>query len=212
MSKEWEKIYARYSTGGPAYATLSRPVSRLFKSFVLHSDFKFRSTLDIGFGDGRYLKWLQSRGFETAGIDYSKAAFKLSRKILGKDADLQVANMFNYRVPKNRYDFIYSVNTIHHGEKSKIKSLLNRIYASLISGGKIFISFPFYVSRKDWKSADEVWKYLRDGATVATSGPETGLIHSLYKRAELASLFKSYRKVAIEKFLRYDRWIVMATK
>src|SRR3989344_5487524 len=99
----WDDIYKNYQKGGEAWATLSEEIHPLFKQFLSQSNFEFKHALDIGCGTGKYLK---SDGFITDGIDSSKSAVEMTKKILNDDSMIVRANMFEFEIPKNRYDLV----------------------------------------------------------------------------------------------------------
>ena len=73
----WESIYKNYQNGGPAWASLKDSLHPDFLKFVEQSDFKIRSALDIGCGDGRYLMFLKQKGFSITGLDSSPTAISI---------------------------------------------------------------------------------------------------------------------------------------
>lgn len=213
MKAVWDKIYKSYLRGGEPYATLRGKILPQFRKFIAKSRFETKSALDIGCGTGIYLRYLKKKGFKVVGIDSSPAAIRMSKQLLGnKKIELIVADMFRFAIPKNRYDLIFSINALYHGEKPKIIRTLQRIYHALLPGGQIFITLPVYVSRKNWKNTTE-WRYIRDGVTRPISGPEKGLIHTLFKKPEIKRIFSPFKKFS---FTQEDslgqKWIITATK
>ena len=141
----WDKIYRKYVETGEVWATLSEYIHPLFLE-LLKSDFKNKYALDIGCGTGKYLKLLQSKGFSTDGIDSSETSIKMTKELLGDNSNILCVNMFEFEIPKNRYDLIISISTIHHGTKEQVQKFINKIHEVLIENGKIFITVPFSIS------------------------------------------------------------------
>ncbi len=206
----WDNIYKNYQNGGEAWATLSEEIHPLFKQFLNQSDFIFKYVLDIGCGTGRYLKILQAGGFKTDGIDSSETAIEMSKKELDNNSKISCIDMFEFEIPKNKYDLIISISTIHHGTKKQIQILINRIYEAIIESGKVFITLPDFESSKKWntfKNNEEVAK----GTFLPLSGPEKGLAHSFYTKEEIQKLFSNFKNLQLD-LDSHGRWIVRASK
>ncbi|MBU1256387.1 class I SAM-dependent methyltransferase, partial [Patescibacteria group bacterium] len=138
----WDNIYKNHQKGGEAWATLSEEIDPIFKQFLSQSNFRTRHVLDIGCGTGKYLKFLQTDGFKTDGIDSSETAVKMTKRMLGNESKILYVNMFEFKIPKNQYDLIISISTIHHGTKREVQNLIDQIHETLIVNGKIFITLP----------------------------------------------------------------------
>ncbi|MFC1617847.1 class I SAM-dependent methyltransferase [Patescibacteria group bacterium] len=208
---DWDKIYQDFEQGGEAWATLSEDIDPIFSEFTKKTTFPKKSALDIGCGTGKYMKFLEMQGFTVAGIDSSPTAVKMTRELLGKNAKVEVADMFTYRIPKDRFDFIFSFATIHHGTKDKVKKLLEHIYEALLPGGKIFITVPdLDTALKNWDTF-EGQKEISPGTYIPLSGPEKDLPHSFYKKDEVKKLFTKYKnfKIVLDDI---GRWMITGTK
>lgn len=206
----WDSIYKNYQKGGEAWATLSEEIHPLFKQFLSQSDFEIKSALDIGCGTGKYLKILQAGGFKTSGIDSSETAVEMTKKELGNDSSILCVNMFEFEIPKNKYDLIISISTIHHGTKEQIQNLINRIYEALAENGKTFITVPDFESSKKWdtfKDHEEVAK----GTFAPLAGPEKGLPHSFYTKEEVQKLFSNFKNVKTE-LDEIGRWVIQTSR
>lgn len=206
----WDKIYKNYQKGGPAYASLGFEIYPLFKKFISRSNFQLKSALDIGCGDGRYLKYLQRLGFKIDGIDSSPTAVEITRKLFKNNSRIKRVDMYQYRIPAEKYDFIFSINTLQHGKKAAIKRVINRIFRSLKDGGKIIITLPSVLQVKRWHSFKDSRKLL-PGTYVPQTGPEKGLPHSFFTKKEIKKLFSEFKRVKMEMDKR-GRWFITAEK
>ena len=206
----WDKIYKNFQKGGEAWATLSEEIHPLFKQFLNQSNFELKHVLDIGCGTGKYLKFLQASGFKTDGIDSSKTAVEMTKKILGENSEISVVSMFDFEIPKNRYDLVISISTIHHGSKEQVQNLIDRIYEALLPNGKIFITVPDFDSSIKWntfKDHDEIAK----GTISPKSGPEKGLPHSFFTKEEVQKLFSKFKNLKLQ-LDDIGRWVAQASK
>jgi len=206
----WDKIYRKYQQGGPAWASLSDGIHNSFISLLNRAKFKTKSALDLGCGNGKYLKFLQEFGFSVSGIDSSPTAIRMARRALGKKAKLRMSNIYVARLPVRKYDLVISVAAIQHGTKKAIERLVDRIYKSLVFQGKIFITFPRTTSLKRWATFGKA-KETAPGTYTPLLGPEKGLPHSFYGKKELKQLFSRFKEVRIMGDNR-GRWVVTGQK
>ena len=206
----WDKIYKNYQKGGEAWASLSEEIYPLFKQFLNQSNFELKHVLDIGCVTGNYLKFLQTHGFKTDGIDSSETSVEMTKKALGNGSNILHVNMFEFEIPKDKYDLIISIATIHHGTKEQVQNLINRIYESILENGKIFITVPDFESSKKWNTFKENQK-IAEGTYAPLSGPEKGLAHSFFTKDEVQKLFSKFRGVKLTLEER-GRWIAQASK
>jgi SAM-dependent methyltransferase len=206
----WDNIYKNFQNGGEAWASLSEDIHPLFKQFLEHSEFILKYALDIGCGTGKYLKLLRAGGFKTDGIDSSQTAVEMTKKELGSGSEIVCADMFGYDIPRDRYDLILSVSTIHHGTKEQVRLLVSNIYEATAENGKIFVTVPDLASSKKWNTFKEHQK-ITEGTYAPLSGPEKGLPHSFYEENEVRKLFSKFNDLRLDLDDR-GRWIIQATK
>ncbi len=207
----WDNIYKDYLAGGKAWASINDALHPEFLKFMNEASFPVKNALDIGCGTGKYLKFLQETGFTVSGIDSSPSAIQMSKELLTSDANIQVADMYEYQISVKTYDFIISHCTLHHGIKKDVVKLLDQIYSALLPDGSIFISLPSNEAQNHWIMMSE-HETLEDGTCIPLSGPEKGLAHSFYSRNELNHLFASYRNLKISLDAKDSRWIITALK
>jgi len=210
----WDKIYKKHQKFGEYKFIFSEEIFPAFKEFLTQENFESKHVLDIGCGTGKYLKTLQDNGFKTYGVDSSKTAIGMSRKILGNNSNLFCENMFEFEIPKNKFDLIISVSTIHHGTKEQVQSLVNKIHDAIIDNGKIFITLP-NIGNAVEKGFFKNEQNLGNGTYAPTSGEEKGLPHSHYTKKEIMELFSKFKnlKIVLDKDGRkLGRWVVQGYK
>lgn len=211
MNTAWEDIYREYIKTGKKWATLNDSLHPAFISLIEKSSFLIRNVLDIGCGDGRYLKYLQDNNFKITGIDSSHSAIMLAKNLLKDSSILLEMDMFEYIPEKNHFDLIISHAALHHGIKSNVIKLVNRFCRSLIVSGKFFISLPSDDSLKNWVMMSN-HKKLEDGTCIPLAGPEMGLPHSFYSENEINSIFSMFGEFYKYKQEIDGRWIIIGEK
>ena len=211
MSTVWDKIYKKFLSDKKNYGCLSGEILPAFTEFVKNSNFPVRSAFDIGCGPGNYLEFLKTEGFKVAGIDSSETAVAMSKALLGESVDIKLSDMYEYDIPVGVYDLIYSILTLHHGTKHQVEGAVKGIFKGLISEGKIFITLPVYASKQDWQEGNE-WEYIEDGVIMPNSGPEKGLVHSLFREQEVRDMFEDFSQLQISKNEKKIMWTITALK
>lgn len=206
----WDSIYQQYLQGGDAWATLSEGVDHRFIALLENTNFSLKQALDIGCGTGKYLAFLENKGFRVDGIDSSPTSIEMTQKIVSKQAKLQVADMYGHSYPKNTYDLILSVSTLHHGRKAQIASTINKIYSSLVQSGRIFITLPNFDASKTWETFKD-HSEIEPGTFSPNSGPEEGLPHSFFTEIEVQELFQAFENIALD-LDKIGRWFVTGSK
>lgn len=207
-SSVWDKIYKDFQESGVAWATLEGGLEPHFKEFIEQADFPKKNAFDIGYGTGQYLQYLKLKDFTVAGIDSSPTARDMASKAVDNEV-LVVGDMYEYELPKDRFDLILSISTIHHGRKAQIKALLDKVYDALVVGGYVYITLPARDSSNEWitfKDKDEI----EPGTFAPNKGPEKGLPHSFYTKDEVEKLFNRYADAIIDK--SKGRWFVRGKK
>lgn len=114
--------------------------------------------LDVGAGNGEFLKVLSGMGFHGESIDISKEAVLHAKSQL-KNVDNVSAkwgNIYNYKSTK-KYDVIFCFETMEHLENDL--QALKKIYVLLKKGGIFVMSAPAHMS--GWSRMDEIKGHYR---------------------------------------------------
>ncbi|MFA6524831.1 MAG: class I SAM-dependent methyltransferase [Patescibacteria group bacterium] len=206
----WDKIFTNKKSSSSPWVTPSDRYLPALKQLIDESDFKIKHALDIGCGTGKHLKILQTAGFITDGIDSSRTAVALTQELLGDDSNIVCADMFKYDIPIGIYDLVISTLAIHHGTKTEIENLVDRIYDAIAENGNIFITLPDFESNKKW-IADNNHEEIAHGMYIPLVGKEKGLTHSYFTQQEIYKLFGRFNNLKLE--LDSDsNWVIKATK
>jgi SAM-dependent methyltransferase len=206
----WDKIYKDYQKGGEAWATLREGLLPRFINFIENNKFSNKNALDIGCGTGKYLVYLKKLGFQVLGIDSSETAIEMTRNIIGDASKLECVNMFEYEIPENKLDFVFSISTIHHGLKADVIKLINQIHNKLLIGGCVFVTLPDIESNKKWNTFKSD-KEIASGTYAPISGPEKGLAHSFFSKEEIEKIFSNFKNINLE-LDDIGRWCITGTK
>lgn len=204
MDSSWNALYKEYAGGSPVWGVIGYGIDKRFKKFVAGNEFPQKAAFDIGCGFGQYLGYLRERGFAVAGLDASEEAIARAKELLGANTSVAVADMLEYEFPKEEYDLIISIETMQHGTKPQIKKLMGDIYNALVPQGKIFIDLP---KNGTWATFDKA-EVLEPGTVVPIEGPEKGIPHSSFTRAELKSMLSPFSRIS----LKGDSWGPLARK
>jgi len=98
--------------------------------------------LDLGCGNGRLLKVIQSAGkkYEYLGVDFSDKLLEQARQLF-PDEHFEQADMARLNFPENSFDVICLIASFHHlDNKKEREDLLNNIYRWLKPGGVLFMT------------------------------------------------------------------------
>ncbi len=128
--KEWEKQELENDFGYKAYK------NRLSKRLD-----NVKISLEVGFGDGRWLKFLKNQGIDAYGIDILKnAALNLRKEGLPP----VVADARYLPFKENTFDLTYSFGVVEHFEGTE-KAVQEHVRVTK-PGGKIIMTVPYLFS------------------------------------------------------------------
>lgn len=114
-----------------------------FKTFYLQHLPNNRkcSILDLGCGSGKYLKILKSLGYENFfGVDISEEQIKIAKEF---NLNVQCQDALEFlKNSTQKYDIILLVDVLEHLDLKSSLEIINLIYKSLNSNGKLLIQVP----------------------------------------------------------------------
>lgn len=114
--------------------------------------------LDVGAGNGEFLKVLSKMGFRGESIDISKEAVLHAKKELKgvKNVSAKWGNIYNFKSNK-KYDVIFCFETMEHLENDLLA--MKKINGLLKNGGIFVMSAPAHMS--GWSKMDEIKGHYR---------------------------------------------------
>jgi SAM-dependent methyltransferase len=119
-----------------------RYLGRLQITLKLLAEISFQSLLDIGCGDGRFLREVQCRfgGKRLLGIDYSEEAVRLARS-LNPELKYEVMDICQYQLDE-RFDVVTLLEVIEHIPCGQLPEFLSAVTRHLNPGGWLILSTP----------------------------------------------------------------------
>jgi SAM-dependent methyltransferase len=127
------------------------------KAFFKHFPSNVRGKLlDVGCGDGRFLRYAKEQGFEVWGIDFDKKSVENVKRNLGIDTVFAMSLEEFYEYAKERglkFDVITFFEVLEHQDKPR--EFLEMVRGLLKEGGYIAGSVP----NREWLFTEVVWKY-----------------------------------------------------
>jgi len=148
--------------------------------------------LDVGCGDGRFLRYAKERGFEIWGIDFDKKSVENAKRKLGIDTvfAMSLEEFYEYAKEKNlKFDVITFFEVLEHQDKPK--EFLEMVKGLLKEGGYIAGSVPNrerLLVEVDWKDYFN-WDYPpHHFLRFSKSSLEKALNFSGYKDVEVYKL------------------------
>lgn len=112
----------------------------------MEKNFKGKSILDLGFGDGRNVSFLADLGFRVFGVEISQAICEVVRsrmKSLGVNFEPSVGSNSSLPYEDDFFDYILSCNSCYYIDKGKnFSDNLIEISRVLKSGGTFVLSLP----------------------------------------------------------------------
>ena len=161
---KWNKFYREASASGVELAWPSETLIRLFKgNYVsgLEKDYKGKTVIDVGFGNGNNFFLLASLGLKLYGTEVGEemcntVMSKLAE--LGHEADLRVGTNRQLPFENEMFDYLVSWNVIHYEDtQDKMLDAISEYHRVLRRGGRFFLSTtgPEHKILKDSDQLDE---------------------------------------------------------
>jgi len=128
------------------------------KAFFKHFPSSVRGKLlDVGCGDGRFLRHAKEQGFEVWGIDFDKKSVENVKRNLGIDTvfGMSLEEFYEYAKEKNlKFDVITFFEVLEHQDKPR--EFLEMVKGLLKDGGYIAGSVP----NRERLFVEMDWKYF----------------------------------------------------
>ncbi|HRY27872.1 MAG TPA: methyltransferase domain-containing protein [Candidatus Moranbacteria bacterium] len=100
--------------------------------------------LDLGCGQGQNIFYFASKNFKMTAVDLSNIAVKQIKERISeqdsKNIEVIQADISNYDIASNYYDFVVCLNVLQFLDKRNIIKLINRVKNKIKKNGIIIIS------------------------------------------------------------------------
>jgi SAM-dependent methyltransferase len=171
--------------------------------------------LDFGSGGGRHTVYFARKGFDVYAFDQSeKAMEKLGAKVRREKlrVDLRVLDMINaLPYADDFFDSVVAVRVIQHARYEQIRAIVAEIDRVLKKGGILFLQVTSF--EDTFGEISQIADWVETGTLVASSGPETGVLHHFFRRSELNDLLRNYKMLdSHSNSGHYDGYCVIARK
>jgi SAM-dependent methyltransferase len=99
-----------------------------------------RRGLDVGCGRGWYVARMRQLGYDVTGIDTSEGQVTLAARHAGGQCVIQVGSALRIPAPDTTYDFVYSINVLHHlSSVDEQRAAFAELLRVLRPGGLLFL-------------------------------------------------------------------------
>jgi len=175
------------------------------KAFFKHFPSNVRGRLlDVGCGDGRFLRHAKEQGFEVWGIDFDKKSVENAKRKFGIDTvfAMSLEEFYEYAKEKNlKFDVITFFEVLEHQDKPR--EFLEMVKGLLKEGGYIAGSVPNrerLFAEMDWKNYFN-WDY-----------PPHHFLRFSKSSLEKALNFAKFKDVEVYEFSSFELLIIYLEK
>ncbi len=151
----WETKNLRESVEG---GKNSRLVVKTLRKYIPD---KKGQILEGGCGRGQVVYCMHAHGYESVGIDFAKKTVEKTKRIF-PELDVRVGDVRNLPFPDNHFVGYWSIGVIEHFLKG-YHDILEEMRRVLISGGYIFLTFPYMSSLRKFKAKLGLYKEFDRG-------------------------------------------------
>lgn len=149
VSKHFDKLAFGYGRkNAKIYYNLM--IYKLMKSFM--NDISFKSVLDIGCGNGDFLRWLKP--MNGIGIDISPKMINIANQVPNTNLNFYVSDVNSFN-QKMEFDYIVMIDVIEH--LSDLDKTINALSSLAKEHTKILISF----SNPFWNIPFKIFEFLK---------------------------------------------------
>lgn len=160
--RKWSEVYKKATRLGDQLLWPSETLIRLFcGSYIpgLDKQYRGKSVIDVGLGNGNNLCFLASLGLQLYGTEVTQDICEMvtqKLKSLGYASDLRQGTNRNLPFKNDQFDYLVSWNVLHYEDtEADIRDAIAEYARVLKPGGRFFLS-----------TTGPEHKILKDGATV----------------------------------------------
>ena len=142
---------------------------------------------DVGCGNGRHTAFFASQGYRVFASDNSPTALEKTKDLLdsgGFEVTYAEADMEELPFGETNFNLIVAWNVIQHASMEKIRHVIGNFIDRLAPGGMLVLCV-----KSDKAEEAGTGDEIEPGTYVMAEGPETGVPHHYFNRAEIDVLF-----------------------
>jgi 2-polyprenyl-3-methyl-5-hydroxy-6-metoxy-1,4-benzoquinol methylase len=180
---------------------------------------EFRSLLDVGCGEGRFLREVSKRfsGKRLLGVDFSARAVEYAR-LLNPGLDFLRADITRGAEPSERFDVVTLIETLEHVPPAEVSAFVSGLRRRVSEGGLLVVSVPSV----NIKMSAKHYQHFDLGSLAAALAPQFKVGEHYYlnriskwDRLLSAALTNRYfilneRRLLNALFRRYERSLLAA--
>jgi 2-polyprenyl-3-methyl-5-hydroxy-6-metoxy-1,4-benzoquinol methylase len=141
---DWENVWKRKNA---TYHELLQQVESLKITALIQKYFTATDrVLEAGCGDGKFVFYFNSRGYNFTGIDYVDSVIQKNKEFATeaglKEDTFQVADVKDLNKYREQFDVYLSMGVIEHFKKKDQQSIIKNARLCLKKGGKVVIAVP----------------------------------------------------------------------
>jgi len=196
----WDELFKRGASFEGVESEVARAAQLVEKSIPV-ADI---AAWDVGCGTGRHTIFFARQGYHVYASDNSPTALEKTRALLaagGFEATYAEADMEELPFGDTSFDIIVAWNVIQHATLDKIQHVISNFIDRLSPGGMLVLCV-----KSDKAEEAGIGEEIEPGTYMMAEGPETGVPHHYFSRAEIDALFSDVDVVHLVE-QQYDVFI-----
>ena len=179
----WEEHWYEQDSVNPLEELKKDRVAPLIRKWVMSPTGKPGTMLDGGCGSGKYLVYFSELGCEVVGVDFSKRAIKVAKRI---DSNLKVVQASVLTLPfcSESFDYYLSLGVLEHFVEGP-EAGLREAHRVLKKNGMFFLSVPYMNNLRTLGERLENWRSKLSGGQRK---PEGEFYQYYFTKKELNSI------------------------
>lgn len=140
----WQRMWESKAAG---YDDLLKQVASLRRTEIIISYIgKQDRILEAGCGDGKFVFYLRSLGYDITGVDYVESVIETNKEIARQkhlnDDVFRMSDVRDLNDCKGEYDVYLSMGVIEHFERNEQRLIIESAHKCLRKNGRVVVSVP----------------------------------------------------------------------
>lgn len=197
-SQVWDVIY---QSGQGTLAYPNENLVRIVFSLFKQKEARSRKVLDLGFGSGNNLVFLQEFGFDTYGIEVSSAAQQIALKRCGSTFDPQRLKLIEVgsELPfdSDFFEIVVSWQVLYYNTSAGLERALAEIYR-VMKTGAVFIST--LATGRDIAAMQSVLISKTERVIEGITTQKNAIITVIENEGDLLALYAKFKNIKVGYF------------